>query len=132
MKLNYVIVAGGCFWGLEDLLKNLDGVTSTKVGYSGGDFDDPTYADIRTGKTGHAEAVRVEYNEDEISLNDILHYFFKIHDPTTKNRQGNDVGISYRSAVFYRDDAQKAIIETVIDEVNEIGRFENPVVTTVA
>ena len=132
MKLNYVIVAGGCFWGLEDLLKNLDGVTSTKVGYSGGDFDDPTYADIRTGKTGHAEAVRVEYNEDEISLNDILHYFFKIHDPTTVNRQGNDVGTSYRSAVFYRDDAQKAIIETVIDEVNEIGRFENPVVTTVA
>ena len=132
MKLNYVIVAGGCFWGLEDLLKNLDGVTSTKVGYSGGDFDDPTYADIRTGKTGHAEAVRVEYNEDEISLNDILHYFFKIHDPTTKNRQGNDVGTSYRSAVFYRDDAQKAIIETVIDEVNEIGRFENPVVTAVA
>ena len=132
MKLNYVIVAGGCFWGLEDLLKNLDGVTSTKVGYSGGDFDDPTYADIRTGKTGHAEAVRVEYNEDEISLNDILHYFFKIHDPTTKNRQGNDVGTSYRSAVFYRDDAQKAIIENVIDEVNEIGRFENPVVTTVA
>ena len=132
MKLNYVIVAGGCFWGLEDLLKNLDGVTSTKVGYSGGDFDDPTYADIRTGKTGHAEAVRVEYDEDEISLNDILHYFFKIHDPTTVNRQGNDVGTSYRSAVFYRDDAQKAIIETVIDEVNEIGRFENPVVTTVA
>ncbi|MCG3038923.1 peptide-methionine (S)-S-oxide reductase MsrA, partial [Pseudomonas aeruginosa] len=86
----------------------------------------------RTGKTGHAEAVRVEYNEDEISLNDILHYFFKIHDPTTKNRQGNDVGTSYRSAVFYRDDAQKAIIETVIDEVNEIGRFENPVVTAVA
>ncbi len=132
MKLNYEIVAGGCFWGLEDLLKNLDGVTSTKVGYSGGDFDDPTYADIRTGKTGHAEAVRVEYDEDEISLNDILHYFFKIHDPTTVNRQGNDVGTSYRSAVFYRDDAQKAIIENVIDEVNEIGRFENPVVTTVA
>ena len=132
MKLNYVIVAGGCFWGLEDLLKNLDGVTSTKVGYSGGDFDDPTYADIRTGKTGHAEAVRVEFDEDEISLEEILHYFFKIHDPTTVNRQGNDVGTSYRSAVFYRDDAQKAIIETVIDEVNEIGRFENPVVTTVA
>ena len=132
MKLNYVIVAGGCFWGLEDLLKNLDGVTSTKVGYSGGDFDDPTYADIRTGKTGHAEAVRVEFDEDEISLEEILHYFFKIHDPTTMNRQGNDVGTSYRSAVFYRDDAQKAIIETVIDEVNEIGRFENPVVTTVA
>ncbi len=132
MKLNYVIVAGGCFWGLEDLLKNLDGVTSTKVGYSGGDFDDPTYADIRTGKTGHAEAVRVEFDEDEISLEEILHYFFKIHDPTTVNRQGNDVGTSYRSAVFYRDDAQKAIIENVIDEVNEIGRFENPVVTTVA
>ncbi|MBY0413493.1 MAG: peptide-methionine (S)-S-oxide reductase MsrA [Bdellovibrionales bacterium] len=132
MKLNYVIVAGGCFWGLEDLLKNLDGVTSTKVGYSGGDFDDPTYADIRTGKTGHAEAVRVEYDEDEISLEEILHYFFKIHDPTTKNRQGNDVGTSYRSAVFYRDDAQKVIIENVIGEVDEIGRFDNPVVTTVA
>ena len=132
MKLDYVIVAGGCFWGLEDLLRSLDGVTSTKVGYSGGDFDDPTYADIITGKTGHAEAVRVEYDQDEISLEEILHYFFKIHDPTTKNRQGNGVGTSYRSAAFYRDDAQKAIIENVIDEVNEIGRFENPVVTTVA
>ncbi len=132
MKLNYVIVAGGCFWGLEDLLRNQDGVTSTKVGYSGGDFDDPTYADIRTGKTGHAEAVRVEFDEDEISLEEVLHYFFKIHDPTTTNRQGNDVGTSYRSAVFYRDDAQKEIIENVIDEVNEIGRFENEVVTTVA
>ena len=132
MKLDYVIVAGGCFWGLEDLLRSLDGVTSTKVGYSGGDFDDPTYADIITGKTGHAEAVRVEYDQDEISLEEILHYFFKIHDPTTKNLQGNDVGTSYRSAAFYRDDAQKAIIENVIDEVNEIGRFENPVVTTVA
>lgn len=131
MKLNYVIVAGGCFWGLEDLLRNLEGVTSTKVGYSGGDFDDPTYADIRTGTTGHAEAVRVEYDEDEISLKEVLHYFFKIHDPTTKNRQGNDVGTSYRSAVFYRDDAQKEIIYNVIDEVNETGRFENEVVTTV-
>lgn len=131
MKLDYVIVAGGCFWGLEDLLRSLDGVTSTKVGYSGGDFDDPTYADIITGKTGHAEAVRVEYDQDEISLEEILHYFFKIHDPTTKNRQGNDVDTSYRSAAFYRDDAQKAIIENVIDEVNEIGRFENEVVTTV-
>ena len=131
MKLNYVIVAGGCFWGLENLLRNQDGVTSTKVGYTGGDFDDPSYADIRTGKTGHAEAVRVEYDEEKISIKEILHYFFKIHDPTTKNRQGNDVGTSYRSAVFYRDDAQKAIIENVIDEVNEIGRFENSVVTTV-
>jgi peptide-methionine (S)-S-oxide reductase len=94
MKLNYVIVGGGCFWGLEDLLRNLDGVTSTKVGYSGGDFENPRYADIRTGKTGHVEAVRVEYDEDKISLKEILHYFFKIHDPTTKNRQGNDVGTS--------------------------------------
>ncbi len=132
MKSNYVIVAGGCFWGLEDLLRNLDGVTSTKVGYSGGDFDDPRYADVRTGATGHVEAVRVEYDEDEISLKEILHYFFKIHDPTTKNRQGNDVGTQYRSAAFYRDDVQRAVIEEVIDEVNEIGRFENPVVTNVA
>jgi len=132
MKLNYVIVAGGCFWGLEDLLRNLDGVTATKVGYSGGDFDDPQYADVRTGATGHAEAVRVEYDEDEISLKEILHYFFKIHDPTTKNRQGNDIGTQYRSAVFYRDAAQKMTIEDVIEEVNELGRFENPVVTSVA
>lgn len=131
MKSNYVIVAGGCFWGLEDLLEDLDGVTSTKVGYTGGDFDDPRYADIKTGKTGHAEAVRVGYDEDEISLEEILHFFFKIHDPTTKNRQGNDVGASYRSAVFYRDDAQKAVIEKVIEEVNEMGRFENVVVTAV-
>ena len=105
-------------------------MTSTKVGYSGGDFDDPTYADIITGKTGHAEAVRVEYDQDEISRRDST-LLFKIHDPTTKNRQGNDVG-TVSLATFYRDDAQKAIIENVIDEVNEIGRFENPVVTTVA
>jgi len=131
MKVNYVIVAGGCFWGLEDLLRNLDGVTSTKVGYSGGDFDDPRYTDVRTGQTGHAEAVRVEYDEEQTSLEKILHYFFKIHDPTTKNRQGNDVGTQYRSAIFYRDDAQKAVIKRVIDEVNEIGRFSNPVVTEV-
>jgi len=74
----------------------------------------------------------VEYDEDEISLKEILHYFFKIHDPTTKNRQGNDIGTQYRSAVFYRDDAQKKVIEDVIEEVNELGRFENPVVTNVA
>lgn len=132
MKKNYVIVAGGCFWGLEDLLRNLGGVVSTRVGYSGGDFDDPRYADIKTGRTGHAEAVRVDYDEDEVSLKEVLHYLFRIHDPTTKNRQGNDIGSQYRSAVFYRDDAQKLIIENVIDEVNLMGRYENPIVTSVA
>ena len=130
MKLNYVIVAGGCFWGLEDLLKNLDGVTSTKVGYSGGDFDDPTYADIRTGKTGHAEAVRVEYNEDEISLNDILHYFFKIHDPTTKNRQGNDVGTQFRSVIFYQSAEQESVARKVLAEM--AGVWDAPIVTQLA
>lgn len=106
-------------------------MTSTKVGYSGGDFDDPTYADIITGKRARRSGSRGIRPRRNISRRDST-LLFKIHDPTTKNRQGNDVGTSYRSAAFYRDDAQKAIIENVIDEVNEIGRFENPVVTTVA
>lgn len=132
MSTDYVILAGGCFWGLEDLLRQLDGVISTKVGYSGGDFDDPTYADVKTGRTGHAEAVRVEYNKEEISLEEVLHYYFKIHDPTTKNRQGNDKGSQYRSIVFFRNEEQKSRIAKIIDEVNDLGRFENPVVTEVA
>lgn len=132
MKLNRVIVAGGCFWGLEELLRNFKGVTHTKVGYAGGDFDDPLYSDVKTGTTGHAEAVWVEFDEEITSLKEVLHYFFKIHDPTTKNRQGNDKGSQYRSIVFYRDQEQKNVITEVIDEVNELGRFSDPVATEVS
>lgn len=132
MKLNRIVVAGGCFWGLEELLRNFKGVTLTKIGYTGGDYDDPTYSDVKTGMTGHAESVWVEYDESVTSLKDILHYFFKIHDPTTKNRQGNDKGSQYRSIVFYRDQEQKNLITEVIDEVNDMGRFSDPVTTEVS
>ena len=128
---DYVILAGGCFWGMEDLFRNLDGVVDTQVGYSGGDFDDPTYNDVKSGRTGHAESIRITYNKNETDLDEILRFFFKIHDPTTINRQGNDIGTQYRSTVFVRDEKQASIANKIIDETNETGRYSRPVATTV-
>lgn len=126
-----LILAGGCFWGLEHLLADLKGVTATEVGYTGGNLDNPTYEDVKTGNTGHAEAVRLEYDPAQIPLAEILHFFFRIHDPTTVNHQGNDIGTQYRSIVFYASEQEKAIVEKVIDEVNQLGRFSDKVVTEV-
>jgi peptide-methionine (S)-S-oxide reductase len=126
----YIVLAGGCFWGLEDLLGKLNGVVDTEAGYAGGDFDDPTYHDVKTGSTGHAESVKVFYDKEVISLKEIFLYFFKIHDPTTVNRQGNDKGSQYRSTIFIRNDEEKLIVESVIDEINELGRFSDQIQTT--
>lgn len=124
------ILAGGCFWGVEELFRKLPGVIETRVGYTGGEKEFPTYKEVCTGTTGHAEAIEVVFNEDETSFADILRFFFKIHDPTTKNRQGNDAGSQYRSTIFFIDDIQRSDAEKVIKEVDISGKWEKPIVTT--
>ncbi len=119
-------VAGGCFWGLEDLLKSHPGIVDTEVGYSGGENEEPTYEH----HPGHAEAVEITYDPEKLSYKKILDFFFQIHNPTTLNQQGNDKGTSYRSAIFYTSDEEKKVAEEMIDIVNDSGRWEDPVVTT--
>ena len=120
------VLAGGCFWGLEDLIRDLSGVVGTEVGYTGGQNDNPTYEH----HPGHAEAVEIEYDPAVIDYRHVLDFFFQIHNPTTLNQQGNDRGASYRSAIFYADEEEKQIAKEMIDVVNESGRWSDPVVTT--
>jgi peptide methionine sulfoxide reductase msrA/msrB len=127
-------LAGGCFWGMEDLLRKIPGVVETEVGYTGGTqaFAHPTYEDVHTGKTGHAEAVRVVFNPKVLTYESLLEkWFFRMHDPTTLNRQGNDVGTQYRSAIFYLSDAQRQTAEAVKARVDASGKWKRPVVTTI-
>ena len=121
----------GCFWHVEDLLNKTKGVKSTSVGYIGGQHQNPTYEEVCTDKTGHAEAVEVEYDPDEISFEDLLNVFWSNHNPTTLNRQGPDVGIQYRSAIFYHDEKQKEIAEKSKHELDESGKFDNSIVTEI-
>ncbi len=121
----------GCFWHVEDLLSKTKGVKSTKVGYTGGNLPNPTYEEVCTDKTGHAEAVEVEYNPDEISYQELLDVFWNNHNPTTLNRQGPDVGIQYRSAIFFHNDEQKTIAEKSKQALENSGRYENPIVTEI-
>ena len=114
---NRAVLAGGCFWGMQDLIRRLPGVVSTRVGYSGGDVPNATYRNHGT----HAEAIEIIFDPEIISYRRILEFFFQIHDPTTKNRQGNDVGLSYRSAIFYVDEEQKRVAEDTIADVNASG-----------
>jgi peptide-methionine (S)-S-oxide reductase len=123
------VLAGGCFWGMEELIRNQPGVTKTQVGYAGGELDNPTYNDVKTGRTGHAEAVEITYDPSVMSYEKLLRWFFQIHDPTTKDRQGNDRGSQYRSAIWYQDDEQKAAAEKIISEVEASGKWPGPVVT---
>ena len=127
---DYILVGGGCFWGMEQLVSQQQGVLATRVGYCGGDLRNPTYKDICTGQTGHAETLKIVFDPEMVSLREILHFFFRIHDPTQKNRQGNDVGTQYRSVIFYRTPDQQQIAKGVIEEVNASGRWQKPVVTT--
>jgi peptide-methionine (S)-S-oxide reductase len=120
------IIAGGCFWGLEELFRDLKGVTDTEAGYCGGENENPTYESHK----GHAEALQVTYDDAVISYKQILDFFFQVHNPTTLNQQGNDKGTSYRSAIFYKDEAEKSIAEEMIDIVNDSERWDNPVVTS--
>jgi peptide methionine sulfoxide reductase msrA/msrB len=125
------ILAGGCFWGVEELIRQLPGVISTDAGYTGGSIPNPTYEIMTTGRTGHAEAVRVVFDPRKLSYADLLRYFFRLHDPTTPNRQGNDRGTQYRSAIFYSTPEQKQIAEEVIKEVTGAGTWKAPIVTEV-
>lgn len=122
------ILAGGCFWGMQDLIRRLDGVTATRVGYSGGDVPDATYRNHGT----HAEAIEILFDPARISYRRLLEFFFQIHDPTTPNRQGNDRGTSYRSAIFYADEAQKRVALDTIADVEASGLWPGKVVTEVA
>src|SRR4030081_4014523 len=122
------ILAGGCFWGMQALLRRYPGVISTRVGYSGGDVPNATYRNHGT----HAEAIEIVYDPQQIAYRDLLEFFFQIHDPTTKNRQGNDVGASYRSAIFYTTDEQRRIADDTIADVNASGLWPGKVVTQVA
>lgn len=126
------VLAGGCFWGMEDLLRKIPGVLDTEVGYTGGTTKNPKYEDVHAGATGHAEAVRITFDPTKISYEDLLEkWFFRMHDPTTKNRQGNDVGTSYRSAIFYTTAAQREIAEAVKKRVDERGKWGAPIVTEI-
>lgn len=127
MSEQRAVLAGGCFWGMQDLIRKREGVLSTRVGYSGGDVPNATYRDHGT----HAEAIEVMFDDDVISYRDLLELFFQIHDPTTLNRQGNDRGLSYRSAIYYVDEDQKATALDTIADVEASGIWPSKVVTEV-
>jgi peptide-methionine (S)-S-oxide reductase len=127
MAQDRAVLAGGCFWGMQDLIRKLPGVISTRVGYTGGDVPNATYGNHGT----HAEAIEIIHDPDTLSYRQILEFFFQIHDPTTKNRQGNDVGMSYRSAIYYTDARQREIALDTIKDVEASGRWPGKVVTEV-
>ena len=124
-------LAGGCFWCLEAIFKEMDGAENVTSGYTGGTTINPTYQEVCTGTTGHAEAVQVAFNPSKISYQEILQIFFSAHDPTTLNRQGGDVGTRYRSAIFYHDDRQRDIAEALVRELSEAQLWKKPIVTQI-
>ncbi|MHA2249132.1 MAG: peptide-methionine (S)-S-oxide reductase MsrA [Candidatus Kariarchaeaceae archaeon] len=129
---NVATLGGGCFWCLDAVFVELKGVTEVISGYSGGKEDNPTYEDIGKGKTGHAEAVQVKFDPDIISFKEILEIFFFTHDPTTLNRQGNDIGTQYRSAIFYHSDNQLKIANELIIKLDDEKVYDNPIVTEIS
>ena len=122
----------GCFWGIEFAFRKVEGVKEAYVGYAGGNTPNPTYQEVCSGQTGHAEVVQVEFNPDKVSYEELLELFWAIHDPTTLNRQGPDVGTQYRSAIYYHSPEQEASIKSAILIVEESRKFENPIVTEIA
>lgn len=130
-KWQVATLAGGCFWGVEDLIRKIPGVIETEVGYTGGSIENATYANVRIGTSGHAEAVQVLFDPQKTTYEKILLEFFRLHDPTTVNQQGNDVGTQYRSAIFVDSEEQQKVAHKVIDRVNKSNAWKKPVVTKI-
>lgn len=128
-RMEVATLGGGCFWCLEAVYDELRGVQSVESGYAGGHVDDPSYQAVCSGRTGHAEVIQIAFDPSEVTFREILEVFFTIHDPTTLNRQGADIGSQYRSVVFYHSDEQKKTAEQVIDEMTRAGIWSNPIVT---
>ncbi len=130
-SLQTATLGGGCFWCIEAIFDEIEGVEDVVSGYAGGHKENPTYQEVCTGTTGHAEVVQIKFNPEIISYEDILRVFFSVHDPTTLNRQGNDIGPQYRSVIFYHSEDQKRIAEKIIKELTDAKVYENPIVTEV-
>lgn len=124
-------LAGGCFWGMEEIIRNIPGVIKTEVGYTGGSVDNPTYNIVKLGTSNHAESVQVEFDNAKLSYADLLGFFFRMHDPTTVNQQGNDKGTQYRSVIFYHSPEQKKTAEEVIKKIEAAKKWDRPIVTQV-
>ncbi len=129
--MDIAVLAGGCFWGIEQILRSVPGVLATTVGYCGGTTSHPRYPDVKTGETGHAEAIRIEFDPRVLSYDSLLDLFFRLHDPTQKNRQMNDIGSQYRSVIFYQSEEQRKIAEAKKAAVDASGKWKHPVVTEI-
>jgi methionine-S-sulfoxide reductase len=130
-KLETATLAGGCFWGVEEILRGLPGVEDPVAGYTGGKTENPTYEQVKTGATGHAESIEFRFDPAKITYAQILDMFFKMHDPTTPNRQGNDVGTQYRSAIFYHGEEQRKEAEAAVARARASGRWRRPITTEI-
>lgn len=132
MATEIATLAGGCFWGMEDILRKVPGVIDTEVGYTGGQVPNPTYKMMTTGQTGHAETIQIQFDNGVISYADLLEkYFFRMHNPTTPNQQGNDIGSQYRSAIFYHSDKQKEVAMEIKTKVEQSGLWKKLIVTEI-
>ncbi len=131
MSKEVATLAGGCFWGMEEIIRNIPGVLNTTVGYTGGSLDKPTYELVRLGTTNHAESVEVEFDPKKLSFSELLGFFFRMHDPTTPNQQGNDKGTQYRSAIFYHSEQQRVTALEVIRRIEAAKKWPRPIVTQV-
>jgi methionine-S-sulfoxide reductase len=131
MKKEVATLAGGCFWGMEDIIRNIPGVLNTTVGYTGGLIENPNYSIVKLGTSNHAESVEVEFDASKITYAELLTFFFKMHDPTTLNQQGNDKGTQYRSVIFFHNEEQKITALEMIKKVDASGKWPRPIVTQV-
>jgi peptide-methionine (S)-S-oxide reductase len=131
-KKDVATLSGGCFWGMEEYFRKIPGVIGTRVGYTGGTLKNPSYEDVSSGKTGHAESVEITFDPKKINYEELLYHFFRMHDPTTLNAQGNDIGTQYRSAIFYHGAEQKAVAEKIMGQVEKSGAWKARLTTQVA